>query len=117
MTRCGGEVKACMSSRTRCLTHDLWEGLGEQIYTYLSGLSLADVCARRISEKFPRGKALPRGGDVSPKWSASWRMFRRRHCQSIATKQSRSRPQGLDWLPAVASLASLGCHVGSGSSQ
>lgn len=59
MTRCGGEVKACMSTKTRCLTHDLWEGLGEQIFTYLSGITLADVCARRIQDKFPRDKHAP----------------------------------------------------------
>lgn len=56
MTRCGGEVKACMSTKTRCMTHDLWEGLGEQIHHYLSNLTLADVVARRVQDKFPRGK-------------------------------------------------------------
>ena len=33
---------------TRCLTHDLWEELGNQIHLYLSTVSLADVCERRI---------------------------------------------------------------------
>lgn len=58
MTRCGGETKVCMSTKTRCLTHDLWEGLGEQIHHYLSNLTLADVCERRIHSKFPRSSAL-----------------------------------------------------------
>lgn len=57
MTRCGGEkAHGCMAPKTRCLTHDLWEGLTEQIHHYLDSLTLADVCERRIQEKFPRGK-------------------------------------------------------------
>ena len=49
MTRCGGEVKVCMSTKSRCLTHDLWEGLGNQIYTYLNGITLADVLNRNLA--------------------------------------------------------------------
>lgn len=57
MTRCGGEKShGCMAPKTRCLTHDLWEGLTDQIHTYLESLTLADVCERRIQEKFPRSK-------------------------------------------------------------
>ncbi len=51
MTRCGGEVKVCMSTKTQCLTHDLWEGLGEHIHDYLSKLTLADVVARKVKDK------------------------------------------------------------------
>ena len=44
MTRCEGHNKGgCMSGKTRCLTHDLWEGLEAQIYRYLHGITLADV--------------------------------------------------------------------------
>ncbi len=50
MTRCGGEVKVCMATKTRCLTHDLWQGLGEQIQNYLGTLTLEDVVARRVKE-------------------------------------------------------------------
>ena len=32
----------------RCLTHDLWEELGNQIHLYLSSVSLADVCEQRV---------------------------------------------------------------------
>jgi Rrf2 family iron-sulfur cluster assembly transcriptional regulator len=56
MTRCDGEIKACMASKTQCLTHDLWQGLGEQIQNYLGTLTLEDVVARRVKDKFPRGK-------------------------------------------------------------
>lgn len=55
MTRCGGSThEGCMAPKTRCLTHDLWEGLGAQIENYLSALTLEDVCSRKIKAKFPR---------------------------------------------------------------
>lgn len=49
-TRCAPETgqSGCMSDGSRCLTHDLWEELGNQIYRFLSGITLEDVCARRI---------------------------------------------------------------------
>ncbi|NBX02690.1 MAG: Rrf2 family transcriptional regulator [Alphaproteobacteria bacterium] len=43
MTRCAKESGGCMSSKAKCLTHDLWDGLGKQIHDYLSGITLADV--------------------------------------------------------------------------
>lgn len=54
MTRCnGGTHDGCMAPKTRCLTHDLWEGLGYQIFNYLRSVSLADVCERKLKQKFP----------------------------------------------------------------
>jgi Rrf2 family iron-sulfur cluster assembly transcriptional regulator len=48
-TRCTpGSPHGCHSHRGRCLTHDLWEELGNQIYLFLSAVTLADVCERRI---------------------------------------------------------------------
>ena len=48
-TRCvPGISHGCHSDKSRCLTHDLWEELGNQIHLYLSAVSLADVCERRI---------------------------------------------------------------------
>ena len=32
---------------TICLTHNLWEDLSQQIHTFLSGISLADLVAKR----------------------------------------------------------------------
>lgn len=60
MTRCGGsDTPGCMqSNRARCLTHDLWEGLEQQIEHYLESLSLADVCGRKVTEKFPKAMQL-----------------------------------------------------------
>jgi Rrf2 family transcriptional regulator, iron-sulfur cluster assembly transcription factor len=48
-TRCApGAPVSCRGNHTRCLTHDLWEELGNQIHLYLNSVSLADVCERRI---------------------------------------------------------------------
>lgn len=55
MTRCDSHAKGgCMATRTQCLTHDLWDGLSGQIQHYLESLTLDDVCARRVKEKFPK---------------------------------------------------------------
>ena len=48
-TRCApGSPTGCRGNQSRCLTHDLWEELGNQIHLYLSSVSLADVCERRL---------------------------------------------------------------------
>ena len=48
-TRCkSGSAAGCRSNKSRCLTHDLWEELGNQIHVFLSSVSLADVCNRRV---------------------------------------------------------------------
>jgi Rrf2 family iron-sulfur cluster assembly transcriptional regulator len=52
MTRCNHDPsKGCLSTKARCLTHDLWDGLGNQIFGYLRSVSLEDVCARRVRER------------------------------------------------------------------
>jgi Rrf2 family iron-sulfur cluster assembly transcriptional regulator len=43
-----GAVTGCRIDRSRCLTHDLWEELSNQIHLYLSSVSLGDVCERRV---------------------------------------------------------------------
>ncbi len=48
-TRCTpGAPTGCSGSKSRCLTHDLWEELSNQIHLYLSSVSLADVCDKRV---------------------------------------------------------------------
>lgn len=43
MTRCGGEVdKPCMSGQ-RCLTHGLWDALGDHITSFLEAVTLQEV--------------------------------------------------------------------------
>ena len=43
-----GSAVGCRGDRSRCLTHDLWEELSNQIHLYLSSVSLGDVCERRV---------------------------------------------------------------------
>jgi Rrf2 family iron-sulfur cluster assembly transcriptional regulator len=48
-TRCGGHEKlGCMAKGERCLTHDLWAQMGQQVQNYLASVSLADVLAGRL---------------------------------------------------------------------
>ncbi|MHA1597405.1 MAG: Rrf2 family transcriptional regulator [Alphaproteobacteria bacterium] len=48
-TRCNpGTGEGCHHDKSRCVTHDLWSELTNQIYLYLSSVSLADVCERRV---------------------------------------------------------------------
>ena len=48
-TRCKpGSSKGCTKTGARCVTHDLWEELGQQIHVFLSSVSLADVAERRV---------------------------------------------------------------------
>ncbi|HVC56228.1 MAG TPA: Rrf2 family transcriptional regulator [Stellaceae bacterium] len=47
--RCApGAAIGCRGDRSRCLTHDLWEELSNQIHVYLSSVSLGDVCEKRV---------------------------------------------------------------------
>lgn len=60
MTRCKSHShQGCMAHKTRCLTHDLWEGLSAQIRLYLGSVTLADVAAGNVQQKFPRAHAVP----------------------------------------------------------
>jgi Rrf2 family iron-sulfur cluster assembly transcriptional regulator len=48
-TRCPpGTSLGCGKNHGRCLTHDLWEELGNQIHQFLSAVTLDDVIAKRI---------------------------------------------------------------------
>ena len=48
-TRCKtGSAKGCTKTGARCVTHDLWEELGQQIHIFLSSVSLADVVEKRV---------------------------------------------------------------------
>ncbi len=57
MTRCEHATNGCIGEQ-RCLTHDLWSALGEEIEGFLSRVSLADVLGgipsgKRIHSKEP----------------------------------------------------------------
>jgi Rrf2 family transcriptional regulator, iron-sulfur cluster assembly transcription factor len=48
-TRCmPGQPFGCRGNQSRCQTHDLWEELGNQIYLYLSSVTIDDVISRRV---------------------------------------------------------------------
>ena len=48
-TRCTpGQPIGCRGNESRCMTHDLREELGNQIYLYLSSVSVADVVHGRV---------------------------------------------------------------------
>lgn len=54
MTRCAVHDKkaGCMKDNSKCLTHDIWEGLTTQIRNYLNSITLEDVCNKKMSRKF-----------------------------------------------------------------
>ena len=41
----------CRADRSKCLTHDLWEELGNQIHMFLSSVTLLDVLERKLSPR------------------------------------------------------------------
>lgn len=48
-TRCTpGTPAGCHNNKGRCMTHDLWEELGNQIYLYLSSVTLEQVTQRKV---------------------------------------------------------------------
>ena len=48
-TRCQpGQPFGCRGNQSRCMTHDLWEELSNQIYLFLSSVTVADVVSRRV---------------------------------------------------------------------
>ena len=46
VTRCRFSKGGCQVRNSRCLTHDLWAGLGRHIYGYLDAVTLEDVVLR-----------------------------------------------------------------------
>ena len=50
-TRCSAKGKGCMLKGERCLTHDLWEDLGDRIEDYLASVSLEDVIGGRLAAR------------------------------------------------------------------
>jgi Rrf2 family iron-sulfur cluster assembly transcriptional regulator len=57
MTRCHGEEATPCVAGQRCLTHGLWDALGEQISAFLESISLADVI-----DGIPTAKQVKRRG-------------------------------------------------------
>ncbi len=53
MTRCQGEDEGGCIGESRCLTHGLWDALGEHIHVFLSHVSLDDVLSGRVERLSP----------------------------------------------------------------
>ncbi len=68
-TRCNvGSAAGCHTDKSRCLTHDLWEELGNQIHLYLSSVTLEDVVTRRVlgtSRVFATPQRSPDDGQIA----------------------------------------------------
>ncbi len=63
-TRCTpGQPFGCRINKSRCMTHDLWEELGNQIYLYLSSVTVADVVDKRILGTSGVVREIKDGGD------------------------------------------------------
>ena len=67
MTRCGGEeAKPCMPGQ-RCLTHGLWDALGEQIAAFLESVTLQEVIdGIPAAKQTVRASRLPSAPPVGP---------------------------------------------------
>jgi len=52
-TRCASHSspKGCMMAGERCITHNLWEDLGDEIHRYLASVSLEDVVMNRTGRR------------------------------------------------------------------
>jgi len=48
-TNCGGAANCQLEEK--CLTHDLWQDLSNQIQNFLAGISLAELASRRSVKK------------------------------------------------------------------
>jgi hypothetical protein len=67
MTRCAGEDAAPCVPGQRCLTHGLWDALGEQIAWFLDSVTLEEVIGGIAPSKFGRRpEAGQEASDASP---------------------------------------------------
>ncbi len=64
MTRCFGEQAVGCLGESRCLTHNLWNALGDQIESFLASISLKDVVEG--SPRLAVERAVPRAPSVTP---------------------------------------------------
>lgn len=64
VTRCEDGGPGCLAGE-RCLTHDLWAELGDQIRLFLSAVTLADVVEGRVSGR-ARAPAPPGAAQDPP---------------------------------------------------
>lgn len=68
-TRCGGKLNC--QGEERCLTHDLWSDLGEQIYQFLRGVTLGNLVERHSIRQVAARQEHIRFQSIIPYPSAS----------------------------------------------
>ena len=66
MTRCSGDTDLGCIGDHRCLTHDLWDALGEQIIAFLDGVSLGDVVENARAKKSARRAQAAKSAKSDP---------------------------------------------------
>jgi Rrf2 family iron-sulfur cluster assembly transcriptional regulator len=59
------QPSGCRGGTAECVTHDLWEELGNQIYLYLAAVSLGDVVEHRVIAATPPSRTAG-GRDAQP---------------------------------------------------
>src|SRR5579864_5014062 len=47
----------CRADRSKCLTHDLWEELGNHIHAFLNSVTLSDVLERKLAPRLAEAPA------------------------------------------------------------
>jgi Rrf2 family iron-sulfur cluster assembly transcriptional regulator len=53
-TRCApGSPRGCTGAKERCLTHELWDELSDQIHLFLNSVTLYDVVEGRVRRELP----------------------------------------------------------------
>lgn len=57
MTRCSGDDGAACFGAERCLTHGLWDALGDEIGAFLARVTLEDVVSGKLQPGSVRGHA------------------------------------------------------------
>ena len=48
ITRCTAVLDGCVTKKAKCVTHNLWSGLGNNIRSYLDSISITDVIEGRL---------------------------------------------------------------------
>ncbi|MDX1923629.1 MAG: Rrf2 family transcriptional regulator [Rickettsiaceae bacterium] len=50
ITRCSDKDNGCVNKSVKCITHDLWHGLGSAIRHYLEDISIDDVIRGQVKD-------------------------------------------------------------------
>ena len=66
MTRCAGDAGVPCHGAERCLTHGLWDALGDEIGAFFARVSLEDVVSGRLGKRHPHHAATMVRADGKP---------------------------------------------------